>query len=95
MTFMNTTRYNLRLALSLAGICALASCLGACASGHERETYFESRETLVTAKPGNGSARVAMWPAGEWGHSTFAVADKRTASDTRPPVQAPVPDSTH
>jgi hypothetical protein len=91
---MNTTRYNLRLAFWLAGVCALAACLGACASGHEREAYFESRETLVAAKPGSGSARVAMWPAGAWGHSTFAVADRRTASDTLPPVQSPASDST-
>jgi len=83
-----------RTTLLLAGLCALGVCLGACASGQDREAYFESRSTLVTAKPGTGSTRVALWPAGAWGRSTIAVADRRTATDARPDLPAAPTDST-
>src|SRR4029077_195386 len=68
MTLMNTSPPKPRPnTLVLTGFCALAACLGACANA-DREAYFQSRASVVQPQPGNGSARVALWPAGLLGH---------------------------
>jgi hypothetical protein len=79
--------YRLKSAL-LVLTAAAAVVLGGCAaSSSDREDYFASRNTLVSAQPGNGTSRVALWPAGAIGKSSVAMADRQRPSDA-PPVPA-------
>ena len=91
MTSMSAPSAIFRPAL-LAAVVAIAAALGGCAAGSDREAYFESRSAVVSAQPGTGVARLALWPSAAWGRSTVALADRRTTSDVAPTL--PLPDST-
>ena len=91
MTPMHPLRAILKSA-SLPAAATILFLLGACASSSDREAYFQSRQAVVTAQPGNGIARLALWPSNAWGRSTVAIADRRSTSDIAPKL--PAADST-
>ncbi len=68
--------------------------LSAASADADREAYFATRSEHIEPSQGSGAARVAMWPANLLGGSTFASADRRTASDATPVAPRHAADST-
>src|SRR4051812_18704057 len=77
-------RSTMTLAILAGAAIVSGACMGGC-SYSTREAYFDSRAALVEPRAGDGSTRLVLWPAGAWGRSAIALADRSgSVSDITP-----------